>query len=93
MFFIASIFVFICLIWMASRIWKSSPGLAVASFFILPIAIIPLLQNWGDEETDIKVPFFLALAGTIYNIYSLMSLSKELQEQQQSFLSLACLFA
>lgn len=39
------------------------------------------------------MPFFLVLAGTIYNTYSLMSLSKELQEQQQSFLELAYLLA
>lgn len=56
----------LCFIWMAARIWKSSPGLAAVSFFVFPVALIPLIQNWGDEETDIKVPFFLVLASSMY---------------------------
>ena len=44
----------VCMLWMAARIWKSSPILAIVSFLFLPAAIIPLIQNWGDEESDIK---------------------------------------
>src|SRR5690242_2696093 len=50
-FLLTSLFTMICMLWMAARIWKSSPILAIISFFFLPAAIIPLIQNWGDEES------------------------------------------
>ena len=93
MFVISSFFTTLCLIWMAARIWKSSPGLAAVSFFVFPVAIIPLIQNWGDEETDIKVPFFLVLASSMYTMYSLMSFARRAAEEQESFLLVARMFA
>ena len=93
MFLISSLFTMICMLWMAARIWKSSPILAIVSFLFLPAAVIPLIQNWGDEESDIKVPFFLALASSVYTVYSMMSFAKSAQEEQESFLSIVRLFA
>ena len=93
MFVITSFLTTLFLIWMAARIWKSSPGLAAVSFIFFPAAIIPLIQNWGDEETDIKVPFFLVLASSAYTIYSLMSFARQAAEEQESFLMVARMFA
>ena len=31
------------------------------------------MQNWGDEENDIRLPFFLTLATACYSVYSIMS--------------------
>ncbi len=43
---------------MLVRIFKSSVVMGILSFLFFPLALIPLIQNWGDEELDIKLPFF-----------------------------------
>lgn len=93
MFLVTSFFTTLCVLWMVARIWKSSPGLAAVSFFVFPVAIIPLIQNWGDEETDIKVPFFLALASSMYTMYSLMSFARAQPEEQESLLAVVRMLA
>jgi hypothetical protein len=78
---------------MAGRLWKSSPAMAAATFLVFPVAVIPLIRNWNDDESDIKVPFFLALASVAYTVYSLMSYAGMQQEEQDALLSVARLFA
>lgn len=93
MFFITSLFTTFCLFWMATRIWKTSPALATVSFFVLPVAIIPLIQNWGDEETDIRLPFFLALGSAAYTMYSILSFARDMQEEKEALLSVVRMLA
>lgn len=51
-------------LWMAIRINRVSTGMAVATFVCWPLAIIPLITNWGSRDTDIRLPFLVAaLAG------------------------------
>ena len=49
---------FILLLWMILRIWKESTLLAIVSLFFWPALVYAVVKNWGDEESDIKVPFF-----------------------------------
>lgn len=52
---------FVLNIWMVVKIWRSSPLLAVVSFFFFPAAIIALIKSWNEPESDIKIPFALSL--------------------------------
>ena len=48
----------IFLFWMVVKIARGSVLLAVLCFFFPLAAIFPLLRNWGDPDTDIRIPFF-----------------------------------
>lgn len=48
-------------LWILLRTWRSSPLLAIISFFFFPATLVALLRQWNDPETDIKIPFFLSL--------------------------------
>jgi hypothetical protein len=48
-------------LWILMRTWRSSPLLAIISFFFFPATLVALLRQWNDPETDIKIPFFLSL--------------------------------
>lgn len=52
---------FILSIWIVVRVWKKSPLLAILCFFFWPVTIIALFTNWGDEDSDIRIPFFLSV--------------------------------
>ncbi|OGB25680.1 MAG: hypothetical protein A3I66_11830 [Burkholderiales bacterium RIFCSPLOWO2_02_FULL_57_36] len=43
------------------RIWKTSPAGAVFSFFLGLPSLYFLFKYWGDEERDIRAPFFTNL--------------------------------
>ena len=46
------------------RIGKHNTLLAVACFFFMPLVLLPVGLYWNDEESDIKIPFFV-LVGVI----------------------------
>jgi hypothetical protein len=52
---------FVLSIWILVRIWRRSPLLAILSFLFWPVTIFALISCWGDEESDIRVPFFASL--------------------------------
>lgn len=52
---------FILVVWMVVKIARSSPILAIATFFFWPASLIALIKNWGDRDHDIRIPFFAAL--------------------------------
>ena len=52
---------FLLSIWTVMRIWKKSPLLAILCFFFWPATIVALFTNWGDEDSDIRIPFFLSV--------------------------------
>lgn len=56
----------ILLIWMLFRIARQSILLAVLSFFFWPALIFAVFRYWGDEESDIKVPFAIFLPIAIW---------------------------
>ena len=83
----------ICGIWMLVRIWRGSPGLAILSLVFLPAAVIPLVQNWGEDDLDIKVPFLLTLASSVFLSYAMNKAASIAVGQQQSINWLAQYFA
>lgn len=76
----------ILLVWMVAKIWKQSALLAIASIFFWPALIFALFKYWGDEESDIKVPFLVFVPVAIYVYYDMKQVEKALREQQESFL-------
>lgn len=61
--------VFFLVLWMVIKSFRSSPILALAMFIFWPVALIVLIRNWGDEESDIRTPFFLALLAGGMGVY------------------------
>lgn len=65
------LFAFVMIIWMVIKISRGSGLLAIATFFIWPLAIVSLVRNWGDKDTDIRIPFFacvLALGLSVFMV-------------------------
>ena len=91
--FIGSFICLIALIWMVTRIWKDSAGLAIASLLFWPALILALFKYWGDEENDIKVPFMIFVPAAIYMYYDWMKTAAALREQQESMLGILTPFA
>jgi len=54
---LAAIFCLATFAWMVTRIWRSSAALAVASLVLWPVVLLALVRNWGDRDSDIRVPF------------------------------------
>ncbi len=52
-------------LWMAIRIAKVSTGMAFASFVCWPIAVIPLITNWGQRDSDIRLQFLVTAVASI----------------------------
>ena len=42
-------------IWMAIKVGRESLGMGIATFLFWPIAIIPLITNWGQRGSDIRL--------------------------------------
>lgn len=47
-------------LWLCIKVGRSSPLLGIGTFFFSPLALYCLIRFWGDEESDIRIPFFLA---------------------------------
>jgi Na+-driven multidrug efflux pump len=87
--FLTSIAALIVLLYIVVRIWKRSALLAIVSFFFPPLMIFPLFRYWGDDEGDIKVPFFILLVLVIVQFNLQLQLVKAHAPQQESFLAIA----
>lgn len=55
----------VMVLWMALRIAKVSTGMAFASFVCWPIAVIPLITNWGQRDSDIRLQFLVTAVASI----------------------------
>ncbi|MBB5209661.1 hypothetical protein [Chiayiivirga flava] len=72
---------FVLNIWIVVRIWKRSPLLAVLAFFFWPLSIVALFLNWGDEESDIRIPFLLSLVvGALMVFMAMRTVEKGVEE-------------
>jgi len=89
--FIGGIASLIFLVWMVVRIWKQSAGLAIVSLLFWPALIFAVFKYWGDEESDIKLPFVLFVIATIYAWYDMSQTAKALHEQTESLLAIMML--
>lgn len=56
--------IIVMVVWMAVKVGRNSVGLGVVTFFFWPIAIIPLITNWGQRDSDIRLQFFVTLIAT-----------------------------
>ncbi len=59
------------IIWIVLIVRRDSPLMALLIVFIWPLAIIPLIQNWGVSGRDIRLPFFLlalSVGGSVYKV-------------------------
>jgi|GEM_PF-5746798 len=52
---------FLMFIWMIIKIARGSGLMALATFFLWPLALISLVRNWGEPRTDIRVPFLVVV--------------------------------
>lgn len=55
-------FAFLMVVWMVIKIARGSGIMALLTFFFWPLSIVSLIRNWGDRDTDIRIPFFAAVA-------------------------------
>jgi len=90
---IGSFISLILLIWMAVKIGKRSMILAVGAFLFWPALIYAVIHYWGDDESDIRVPFFLFVLSASYTWYAMSQMAKALKENEEALLSIAQLFA
>jgi hypothetical protein len=51
--------IFVMVVWMAVKVGRNSVGMGVVTFLFWPIAIIPLITNWGQRDSDIRLQFFV----------------------------------
>ena len=61
---------FVLVIWMALRVGRSSSSMGIMTFFFWPIAVVPLFTNWGDRDSDIRIPFVLTALASLMMLYN-----------------------
>ncbi len=80
-------------LWLVIRIGKTSVIGAILTFFLGLPALYYLFRNWGDEELDIRVPFFVNLIPLVLAIVAAVALpgyqdyvitAKAAEQQQQA---------
>ena len=79
---LASLFSIVLFIYMLVRTWKSSILLAVLSFLFWPVIVVALIKNWNDEESDIKVPFFIWIVVSIFMVWLISRMEKAAADQE-----------
>ncbi|HWS26390.1 MAG TPA: hypothetical protein VN259_07405 [Xanthomonadales bacterium] len=55
----------VMVIWMAIKVGRDSTGMGIATFLFWPIAIIPLITNWGRRDNDIRLQFLVVSVATV----------------------------
>ncbi|MFO1494011.1 MAG: DUF2167 domain-containing protein [Lysobacterales bacterium] len=69
-------------IWMCVRIGRSSGGtLGWLTFFFWPTSIYVLIRNWGQDDADIRIPFFACLATVGMMFWSLHRAEEQFRQQ------------
>jgi positive regulator of sigma E activity len=57
--FIAMLLTLATMAWMAARIGRRNPWLAVVSLLAWPVLAFAMIRYWNDEVSDIRVPFLV----------------------------------
>ena len=70
----------VLLIWMVIKVWRKNALLAIGALFFWPVLIYALFAYWGDEESDIKVPFFL-FVGLIVVVFWIASKVEKVEQE------------
>jgi hypothetical protein len=63
------VFAFAMVIWMCVKIARGSLVLALLTFFLWPLALLSLIRNWGNPQTDIRIPFFAAVVALGMSVF------------------------
>ena len=80
-------------LWMIVRIGKQSFLLGVLAFVFWPVLFFAVFKYWGDEESDIKVPFAIFLVAVIYMWFDAAHVAKQASQEQETLLGIVQLFA
>jgi hypothetical protein len=76
--FLGSVVCTVLLLWMVVKLWRRNALLAISSFLFWPVLVFAVLASWGDEKSDIRLPFALFLAAAGYVYYEMTKLSEAL---------------
>lgn len=68
---VAAIFSLLSFAWVIARIWRASAAMAIAALFFWPVVLYALLRNWGDEDSDIKLPLAVFGLSLCYTLWAL----------------------
>jgi hypothetical protein len=66
MLLLSSLLCFLLIGWMVAKIWRRNAMLAILTLFLWPVSAFAVLRYWGDELSDIKVPFMLFVPAFAY---------------------------
>jgi hypothetical protein len=59
MLLLSSVLCFLLIGWMGAKIWRRNAMLAIVTVVLWPVSAFAAMRYWGDEISDIKVPFLL----------------------------------
>lgn len=57
-------------LWMIVRVWRGSALMGIFCLLVPGAILIALIKNWGDPDTDIKVPFLLSIGLAVMLYFS-----------------------
>lgn len=80
-------FAFLMVIWMCIKIARGSVVLAVLTFVFWPLALLSLIRNWSDPPTDIRIPFFAAVAALGMSLFMVQRGSDQLMVDAAPYFS------
>lgn len=86
---VLGVIAFASLVWLLIRIGKTTPLGAVLTFFLGIPALYYLFKFWGDEDSDIRVPFFVNTGVSILAILVVLNISESevLKQEREAALS------
>lgn len=79
-----------CLLWLVASVWRISPSWAVATLLCWPLAAVPMVSHWDDEDHDLRKPYFATLfVGLVWAwlfYASLTGMAEDWQPREQGLL-------
>ena len=66
---LSSLLCFVFIGWMVAKIWKRNALLAIVTAFLWPLSAFAVMRYWGDEFSDIKVPFLFFVPTLAFTLY------------------------
>ena len=66
MLLVSSLLCFLLIGWMGAKISRRDAMLAIVTLFLWPVSAFAVMRYWGDELSDIKVPFMLFVPAFAY---------------------------
>ena len=73
----------LCLLWLVGSVWRISPGWAIVTLLFWPLAIVPMMNHWGDDELDVRKPFFATLVISVISGWLWFQSLSEIHEEAE----------